>query len=676
MARRAGSIFVTTQDTPWAGETGALLVELVDAAGGALTVASGLPTAFNVDRYIQAGIYNRVNNYLWDTLIDIGQHGILEHHDNQQYAIHARVVGSDGIVYRAVQANTGQDPTTDTSNTYWIADEIAAASDTEVEAGSDSVKSVTPSGLLSLFKAAPNARWRAVNDRFGLARLATIAEVDAASSNDRVVTPASLRRNLLAPLHSPQLTGIPHAPTQPNSNNSTRLATTAFVKTSEANLRIGENQIQDGAVTGDKLGGDVDIGPAYIHVATANSIGTTQQCEWTIESGGSTYVAYANAGNVFNLAVKGNAPRGLIKFIGEVYEGNTFRGRISVPIDGNSHNGLIISINPNGSILRGFNISAGSQSQPVLAGNLQTRYRASLQGSAQTGWSCRFFAVVKASDAVLQLDGGNVVDGAITTRKIADGAVTQDKLAAGITLGGMMDTVATDDIDDEAVTRAKIADMAVGENQLADDAVTEDKIEDFAVTRNKLATFSVDDFNVRPAAITTTKIADGAVTQPKLANDAVGTNQLEDDSVTANKLAPGAVVSYVHLSTAPSRAETGNTRQWNWGNIESGAEDYALINPIFPYYLHENTIRPRGVVGYMGEIYQGAVFIGRFLFEKEEGTPMNFMVSDSPRRRINYGRQSTSDANSATGRGPQMVVWWDEGGTTGYELRVYAITLN
>ena len=308
MARRTGSIFVTQQSTPWAGGTGANLTALASASGGALTVSAGLPTTFDVDRYIESGIFNQLFNLLWDMGIDIGQHGILEWHTDQSYLEHARVIGSDGMMYRAVQDNSGEDPTTDSSDTYWILDAGATASNTEVEAGTDSGKAVTPSGLLSLFDGSVNARWRGTESEFGLTRLASSAEVDAATSSDRVVTPAGLRRNLLAPLASPALTGNPTAPTQTAGNSSTRIATTEFVGT---------------AVSG--------AGASYVHLTTAPSFNNTSSWAFgTLESGASTYVRRDNSN--FNLSPVTNAPRGFIGYVVEIYQGSTFHGRVTIPV--------------------------------------------------------------------------------------------------------------------------------------------------------------------------------------------------------------------------------------------------------------------------------------------------------------------------------------------------------
>ena len=241
---------MTQQTTPWAGGSGANITALASASGGALTVANGLPTTFDVDRYIESGIFNQIVNLLWDTAMDVARNGILEWHTDQPYVQYARVIGSDGVIYKAQQANTGNDPTTDTSKTFWIS-ETAIATNLEVQTGTDTSKSVTPASLLSLFGGTLNDRWKGTESEFGLARLATSNEVDASTASDRVVTPAGLRRNLLAPLASPALTGNPTAPTQSSGNDSTRIATTAFVTAAVASVSAGD--ISDGSVGTAKL---------------------------------------------------------------------------------------------------------------------------------------------------------------------------------------------------------------------------------------------------------------------------------------------------------------------------------------------------------------------------------------------------------------------------------------
>ena len=365
MARRTGSLFVTEQTTPWAGASGANLTALASAAGGALTVPNGLPTTFDADRYIESGIFNQLINLLWDFGIDVGGIGILEWHTDQTYRIYARVIGSDGNIYKAVQENTGQDPTTDTSNTYWTREGAATASDTQVEAGSSSTLAVTPSGLLSLFKATLNDRWKATTSKHGLTLLASSTEVDAASLSTKVVTPASLRRNLLAPIASPTFTGSPKAPTQSDSDNSTNLATTEFVKT---------------AVAG--------AGASYVHLATAPSLSSQSNWVWgALETGASDYVARESSNQ--SLRVLSTAPRTFIGFLFEIYEGSTFRGRLFRSFHDDTN--FVIRLND------GVNFTLlYTATSPNSNGEIEGIYRARWGDlvSAATGYECRAYAVV------------------------------------------------------------------------------------------------------------------------------------------------------------------------------------------------------------------------------------------------------------------------------------------
>lgn len=69
------------------------------------------------------------------------QRGIPQWHTAQEYYHFALVTGSDNEVYKSVQDSTGQDPTTDTSNTYW---ELLAPSITVPDA------STTVKGLVEI----------------------------------------------------------------------------------------------------------------------------------------------------------------------------------------------------------------------------------------------------------------------------------------------------------------------------------------------------------------------------------------------------------------------------------------------------------------------------------------------------------------------------------------------
>lgn len=74
------------------------------------------------------------------------------------------------------------------------------------------------------------------------------------------------------------------------------------------------------------------------------------------------------------------------------------------------------------------------------------------------------------------------------------------------------------------------------EAALLDGAVTTAKIADEAVTTGKIGDSAINTAKINNSAVTTAKIADGAVTTPKINNGAVTTAKIEDDAVTPAKL--------------------------------------------------------------------------------------------------------------------------------------------
>ena len=64
-------------------------------------------------------VFNELIREITGALVDVGAHGVLEWHASVNYAHPAIVFASDSILYLSIQDSTGQDPTTDASNTYW-----------------------------------------------------------------------------------------------------------------------------------------------------------------------------------------------------------------------------------------------------------------------------------------------------------------------------------------------------------------------------------------------------------------------------------------------------------------------------------------------------------------------------------------------------------------------------
>ena len=139
--------------------------------------------------------FNLILREITGFVVDVAQRGILEWHTDQEYAHMSYVLGSDGLIYKSKQASggtgTSQNPTADSSNTYWerAFTSAAAASNVEVEAGAATDKYISPGRLLAgLFKDTVNARWRSTTARFGLSKRASTSDVSARSGANYVAS--------------------------------------------------------------------------------------------------------------------------------------------------------------------------------------------------------------------------------------------------------------------------------------------------------------------------------------------------------------------------------------------------------------------------------------------------------------------------------------------------------
>ena len=146
------------------------------------------------------------------------------------------------------------------------------------------------------------------------------------------------------------------------------------------------------------------------------------------------------------------------------------------------------------------------------------------------------------------------VDNSVAAATIADATTSlKGKIQLGGDLAGTGTTAAAPVISDNAITTVKITDANVTTAKLATNAVTTAKITDANVTTAKLAdnsvtTVKITDANVTTGkladdAVTTIKITDANVTTAKLADNVVTTLKITDANVTTSKLADNAVTT-------------------------------------------------------------------------------------------------------------------------------------
>lgn len=128
---------------------------------------------------------------------------------------------------------------------------------------------------------------------------------------------------------------------------------------------------------------------------------------------------------------------------------------------------------------------------------------------------------------------GEVLDGSITTAKLANDAVTEAKLSnSSVTSAKIVDgTIVNADIADNTISGAKLASATITGGKIAANAVTATNIANSTITNAKMAENSISSKNIVDGSVTGSDIAEDTVTLGNLAND-IGTVAVQSTEPT------------------------------------------------------------------------------------------------------------------------------------------------
>jgi hypothetical protein len=325
-------------------------------------------------------------------------------------------------------------------------------------------------------------------------------------------------------LTSVVLDGTPTAPTQAANDNSTKVATTAYVQTELADLIGAAPALLDTlSELSDALGDNENYAATVTASLTAltNSVATKlPTADFAAHNSDTTDV------------------HGITNTANLVYTADARLSDTRTP-------------------------TAGSVVAASMAADSITT--TSLTDSSVTTAKIAALSITEAKLADDSVTAAKIAAGAVGTSEVADLAVTASKIAADA-IGSThiaASAVGTAEIADDAVTAAKIAASAVGTAEIADDAVTSTKIlagsvitasiNNSAVTEDKIAALSVTEGKLATGAVTSGKIADGAIVNADInAAAEIATSKIAGLDTALGLLAPLASPTFTGTVTLPA----------------------------------------------------------------------------------------------------------------------------
>ena len=324
-------------------------------------------------------------------------------------------------------------------------------------------------------------------------------------------------------LTSVVLDGTPVAPTQAANDNSTKIATTAYVQAELADLIGAAPALLDTlSELSDALGDNENYAAAMTATITGinNTVATKlASADFTAHATDTTDVHGIT--NTANLVYTSDARLSDTRTptAGSVTSGSMAADSIGTAslLDSSVTTAKIAAVSVTEAKLADDSVTAAK----IAAGAVGTSEIADL-------------AVTSGKIATDAVGSNHIAAAAVGTTELGDDSVTAAKIAAG--------AVGTSEIDALAVTEAKIAAVSVTEAKLADDSVTAAKIAAGAVGTSEIADLNVTTGKINDSAVTEGKIASLAVTEGKIADSAVTTVKIADSAITTGKIANGAII--------------------------------------------------------------------------------------------------------------------------------------
>jgi hypothetical protein len=324
-------------------------------------------------------------------------------------------------------------------------------------------------------------------------------------------------------LTSVVLDGTPVAPTQAANDNSTKVATTAYVQTELADLIGAAPALLD---TLSELSDALGDNENYAAAMTATITGINSAIALKLPT--ADFTAHA---------IDSTDVHGITNTANLVYTSDARLSDTRTPTAGSVTSGSMAADSVGTTSLLDSSvttakIAAVSVTEAKLANDSVTA--AKIAAGAVGTSEIADLAVTSAKIATDAVGSNHIAAAAVGTAELGDDSVTAAKIAA--------DAVGNAEIVNLAVTEGKIADLNVTTAKLADDSVTAAKIAAAAVGTSEIADLNVTTGKINDSAVTEGKIGALAVTEGKIADSAVTTVKIADSAITTGKIANGAIV--------------------------------------------------------------------------------------------------------------------------------------